>query len=86
MPCPVCHESNSVRYVARGSALEPVRCAHNDPRREPCECGFGALRCAGCERPLGEGAFTFGREAFCDRCALSITEISIGALCAVGGA
>jgi hypothetical protein len=55
--CSACHETYSVRYVARGSAFEPRPCRHEDPRREPCECGFGALRCAWCERPLREGAF-----------------------------
>lgn len=84
MACPRCHETHSVRYVARGSAFEPVPCSDSDPRREPCDCGFGRLRCAGCERPLGEGAFTFGGEAFCDRCALAITVGTVGALWAVG--
>lgn len=84
MACPVCRESNSVRFVARGSAFEPVPCADDDPRREACDCGFGALRCAGCERPVGDGAFIYGREAFCDRCALAITAVTAGALCAAG--
>ena len=52
--CSACGETSSVRYVARGSAFEPLPCVHEDPRREPCECGFGALRCAWCDRPLRE--------------------------------
>ena len=74
MACRICHESNSVRYVQRGSAFEPVPCSADDPRAEPCECGFGALRCCGCTRPVGEGAFTYGGETYCDACALAVTE------------
>ena len=78
--CSACGETSSVRYVARGSAFEPLPCVHEDPRREPCECGFGALRCAWCDRPLRETAFALEALRYCDSCALAMTDVTLAAL------